>query len=72
MLAKNKMLRLCSAGYIKDEARYIVCLMHLLDGFYAQPPRGFTHIMDGGCGIVTVLFDTETQEVIFIGCGGEG
>lgn len=66
------------SGFIRDNRKYIICNMILLSGAQGSffvPGRGetgteFTIIMDGGCGIVRVIFDAETKQIIAIECNG--
>jgi len=58
------------SGFTKDGAKYIICQM-LRDYIpITQPPKEFTIIMDGGCGIVRVIFDVETKTIVSIDCNG--
>ncbi|MBN1507273.1 MAG: hypothetical protein JW955_10530 [Sedimentisphaerales bacterium] len=39
---------------------------------YAGPSgNDFTLIFDGGCGVVRVIFDAQTETVVSIDCNGE-
>jgi ankyrin repeat protein len=60
------------AGFVKDGVKQVVCQMVLPSDFTEAPPEEnwFTIIMDGGCGIVRVVFDTETKTIAAIACNG--
>ncbi|UCG58094.1 MAG: hypothetical protein JSU70_01040, partial [Phycisphaerales bacterium] len=69
------------SGFILDDSKYIICSMIAWSGIqggcyvakYEEPPGTiFTLIADGGCGVVTVIFDAESKTVVGIECNGEG
>ncbi len=60
------------SGFIKDGTQYIICNMvlfseHLNKGNIER----FSIIMDGGCGVVRVIFALKSKSVVRIDCNGE-
>ena len=73
-------------GPLKDYARYYAGIVqnrhHMIRGeliAFDAAQRGSVHItsedkfpviMDGGCGVVNLLYDVETAKTVSIGCNG--
>jgi hypothetical protein len=61
------------SGFVKSGTRYIVCNMILLADVCRKPSDNeFTIILDGGCGIVRVVFEAKSKTVVHIDCNGMG
>ncbi|MCX5634455.1 MAG: hypothetical protein NTW55_01240 [Planctomycetota bacterium] len=57
------------SGYIKNSKKFIIFNMI---GFESNlNGKEFTMILDGGCDVVRVIFDTENNNVISIECNGQ-
>jgi hypothetical protein len=65
------------SGFILNDSKYIICQMILWSGFQGscfiaeyEPGIKFTIIFDGGCGVVRVIFNVESNTVVSISCNG--
>ena len=61
------------SGFVKSGTKYIVCNMILFANVCRKPPDNkFTIILDGGCGILRVVFEAKSKTVVHIDCNGMG
>lgn len=60
------------SGFVRRRVRYIVCNMILFDGgVRGSGKEQFTIILDGGCGIVRVIFKASDKSIVRIDCNGD-
>ncbi len=66
------------SGFVLDDSKYIICQMVFFTIFWdpcnpedEELPDSFSIIFDGGCAVVTVVFDVENKTVVSIVCNGE-
>jgi len=59
------------SGFIRKGVRYIICNMILYSGGEKGAAKEqFTIILDGGCGVVRVIFKASDKSVVRIDCNG--
>jgi hypothetical protein len=60
------------SGFTKKGRKYIICQMHTFydDEPFGPPDNMFSMILDGGCGVVRIVFDAVTGAVVSIACNG--
>jgi hypothetical protein len=71
LLSNISKYRMEYSGFIKNGVRYIICNMLLYDFAERDTAKEqFTIIMDGGCGVVRVIFKASDKSVVRIDCNG--
>jgi hypothetical protein len=59
-------------GFIRSGTKYIICQMLLYHEILGLARHeGFAFILDGGCSIVTIVFNARTKAIVSVTCNGE-